>query len=121
MSRRGKVVGGHILKQTAVEGTALRIGGCMIEISHTDKQFTIAHLKLENESEFMVTLDIVYHLHYWPIVLARIVEHHGVARLDDGEPLPVGVHLRGEAAEDRVLRIAQDAKGTWGNRLLVVF
>ena len=80
----------------------------MIKISHTDKQFTITHLELEDKSELMVSLDVVDHLYDGAIVAARIVEHERVAGLDDGEPLPVGVHLCGEAVEDGMLWVAED-------------
>ena len=92
----------------------------MVEVCHTDEQFAIAHLELKDESELMVALDIVNHLHDGPIVLACVVEHHGMARLNDGEPLPVGVHLCGEATEYGMLRITEDTKGAWGDRLLVI-
>ena len=40
--------------------------------------------------------------------------------LDDGEPLPIGVHLGGEASEDGMLRIAKDAQSARRDRFLVV-
>ena len=57
----------------------------------------------------MVALDVIDNLYDRTIILARIVEHHRMAVLYDGEPLPVGVHLRGETPKDRMLRICQDA------------
>ena len=92
----------------------------MIKIGHTDEQFAIAHLELEDESKFVVALNIVDHLYDGPIVLACIVEHHGVACLDNREPLPVGMHLCGETTEDGMLWITEDTQGTWRDRLLVV-
>ena len=92
----------------------------MIKIGHTDEQFAITHLELEDKPKFVVTLDIVDHLYDRSIVLARIVEHHGVARLDNREPLPVGMHLSGETTEDGMLWIAEDTKGARRDGLLVV-
>ena len=92
----------------------------MVEVCHTDEQFAIAHLELKDESEFMVALDIVNHLHDRPIVLACVVEHHRMAGLDDGEPLPVSVHIGGETLEDGMIRIGKDAEGTRRYGLLVV-
>ena len=92
----------------------------MIKIGHTDEQFAIAHLELKDKSELVVTLDIVNHLHDGPIVLACVIEHHRMARLNDGKPLPVGVHLCGEATEDGMLRITEDTESTWGDGLLVI-
>ena len=92
----------------------------MIEIGHTDEQFAVAHLKLEDEAELVVALDIVDHLHNGPIVLTCIVEHHGMACLNDGEPLPVGMHLCGETTEDRMLWIPEDTNRAWRDGLLVV-
>ena len=92
----------------------------MIEIGHADEQFAVAHLELKDEAEFVVALDIVDHLHNGAIILTCIVEHHGMACLNDGEPLPVGMHLCGETTEDGMLWITEDTQGTWRDRLLVV-
>ena len=68
----------------------------------------------------MVALNVVDDLYDGAVVLAGMVEDEGVAGLDDGEPLPVGVHLRGEAPEDGMLGIGENAKCTRRNGLLVV-
>ena len=104
----GEVIRYHIFEHAAIEGASLRIRGRTLEIGHTYQQFPIANGKLKDETKLMVTLNIVNHLNDGAIILASIVEHERMAGLDDGEPLPVGMHLRGEALEDGVLRICQN-------------
>ena len=68
----------------------------------------------------MIPLDIIYHLNNRAIILGEIVEHQRMRFLDDREPLPVGVHLRWEALEYRMLWVRQNAQSSWRNLLLVV-
>ena len=68
----------------------------------------------------MVAFDIVNHLYDRTIILVGVVEHHRMTGLNHREPLPVGMFLCGEVAENRVFRICQNAQCAWGNGLLVV-
>lgn len=68
----------------------------------------------------MIPLDIIYHLNYRAIILGEIVEHQRMRLLDDREPLPVGVHLRWETLEYRMLWVRQNAQSSWRNLLLIV-
>ncbi len=120
-ARRGcKVLGNHVFQHAAVELSTLRIGCSLLKIGHTDKQTALAHLELEYQSELVVALDIVDNLNYRAIVVACIVENERMAGFDDGVPLPVGVHLGGEAAEKWMLGVAKDAESARRDGLLVV-
>lgn len=68
----------------------------------------------------MVAFNIVDDLDDRAVVFAGIVEHHRVTGFDDREPLPVGVHLGGESAEDGVLGVREDTQSAWRYALFVV-
>ena len=56
----------------------------------------------------MVAFDIVDHLHDRPVIVGQAIQNHGIALLDDREPLPVGMELGREISQCRMGRIGQN-------------
>ena len=92
----------------------------LMEGTHADEQTATTNAELEDEAEFVVTLDVVDNLYYRTVLGRGVVEYERMGILQDGEPLPRGVFLGGELAEYGMLRIRKNTEGSWRYRLLVV-
>ena len=107
-----EVLRGHIFEDTPIESPALWIVGGFLKVSHADEQLPFSDGKLKDQTEFVVSFYIVNHLYDGSVVAACIVENHRVAVFDDGEPLPIGVHLCWETPKDGMPGIGQNTQGT---------
>ena len=68
----------------------------------------------------MVSLNVIDNLYDRTIVTTSVIKNEWMTILYNREPLPVGMHLSGEASEYRMLRVCKDAESAWGYSLLVV-
>ena len=56
---RDEVLGVHVVEYAGVELPAFRIFGCLFQVAHHHEEAPFAHLELEDESQLVVSLDVV--------------------------------------------------------------
>ena len=110
----------HIVKHASKESTSLGVFGSFVEVAHHDEEVALSHLAFEDETELMIALEIIDHLHHGEKFLGPGIEDERMTVMEHGEPLPASEAIGGETGEERLLGIGEDAQRARRDGAIVV-